>query len=296
MTSGGGPIADQATASAGFREWLTAQWAHRAIAFTVEVEGARLAGHTWNADATHLPGLVLVHGFRAHSHWWDHIAPSFLDTHRVVAFDLSGMGDSTHRPDYARSQHGREIIAVAEACNIAQPVVVAHSYGGLVAMVAARARPDAFGRLIAIDSAIPFAGARHLIREQPRRLYPDRESAISRFRLIPASPFVDRLLARHVAAHAVRESAQGWCWKFDADAARSLNIESDFHESVTDIRVRSDFIHGALSPVVTPERLALVPRVLPMVQRPIAIPLAHHHVLLEQPIALIATVRALLLD
>ena len=98
--------------------WLTTQWAHTPRAFQVEVEGARIACLGWNMDSVFLPGLVLVHGFRAHARWWDHIAPSFTDRYRVVALNLSGMGDSDRREAYSRAQNGREILAVAAACGV----------------------------------------------------------------------------------------------------------------------------------------------------------------------------------
>ena len=35
----------------------------------VLVKGARIAYRGWNIDAP-LPGLLFVHGYGAHSHWW----------------------------------------------------------------------------------------------------------------------------------------------------------------------------------------------------------------------------------
>ena len=58
---------------------------------SIEVDGLRIAYRVWGDES--LPGLILVHGGAAHSGWWDHIAP-LLTSHRVVAPDLSGHGDS----------------------------------------------------------------------------------------------------------------------------------------------------------------------------------------------------------
>ncbi|MEQ9316841.1 MAG: alpha/beta hydrolase, partial [Henriciella sp.] len=50
---------------------------------TVEVEGAELAYQVWGDETK--PGLLLVHGNGAHAHWWDFIAPLFMDDYQVVA-------------------------------------------------------------------------------------------------------------------------------------------------------------------------------------------------------------------
>src|SRR5258705_7067620 len=96
--------------------WLAEQWACTAEERAIELEGAYIAFRGWNLGADALPGIILVHGFRAHARWWDHIAPSLSRRHRVAAIDLSGMGDSGRRSAYSRAQHGREILAVAAAC------------------------------------------------------------------------------------------------------------------------------------------------------------------------------------
>src|SRR3954447_26955423 len=62
----------------------------------VVVDGARITYLLWGGDSDK-PGIVLVHGNGAHAHWWTFIAPFLLEHYRVVALDLSGMGDSGHR-------------------------------------------------------------------------------------------------------------------------------------------------------------------------------------------------------
>src|SRR6059058_1318050 len=83
-------------------------------------------------------GLVFVHGGGAHAHWWTHVAARFAREFRVLAIDLSGHGDSGHRPAYEVEQWTREVMAVAAAGGIAgPPVVVGHSMGGFVTIATA---------------------------------------------------------------------------------------------------------------------------------------------------------------
>ena len=53
------------------------------------VGGGNIHYQHYNADDQGKPGLLFVHGMWAHSHWWDHIAPSFLDHFAVAAIDLA---------------------------------------------------------------------------------------------------------------------------------------------------------------------------------------------------------------
>ncbi|EUA54163.1 alpha/beta hydrolase family protein [Mycobacterium intracellulare 1956] len=59
--------------------------------------------------------MVLIHGGGAHSGWWDHIAPFISRTHRVIALDLSGHGDSGSRANYDLRIWASEVMAAASA-------------------------------------------------------------------------------------------------------------------------------------------------------------------------------------
>ena len=76
-------------------------WFKRAVSTpredrVVEVAGCPIHYLRWGDTAK--PGVLLVSGSGAHAHWWDFIAPYFTDHNCVAAIDLSGMGDSGHRP------------------------------------------------------------------------------------------------------------------------------------------------------------------------------------------------------
>lgn len=282
---------DGATAE---REWLAEQWASPPTEFAAEHDGARLTCRGWNLDAADLPAIVLCHGFRAHARWWDHIGPALAETHRVVAFDFSGMGDSDRRQAYSRELHGREILAVATAAGFDRAIVVAHSYGALCAMIATRLAADRVSRLIVIDSAVPTEEeAAHQIPATPLRIYPDRESAVSRFRLIPPGEWPQPDVLAYIAQHAVRETPDGWTWKFDENAAASLNDE-DYRPKLFGVPVPCDVVYGDRTEIMPPARRAQLAEMAPHSGRAFAIPAAHHHVPIEQPLALVAVLRALL--
>jgi len=282
---------DEATAN-----WLLAQWSVPASEHTVEVEGANITYRGWNLDARNLPGLLLIHGFRAHARWWDHIAPSLARSHRVAAISLSGMGDSDHRPIYSRAQMAREVLAVAADCGFDPVTLVAHSFGAMSAIMAAIAAPERVRRLVIIDTALPTADdIGHHIPVPPMRLYPTRDDAVERFRLIPSGAWPNPLVLTYIAHHSVRQTPEGWTWKFDANAAMSLNAEAhSYRADLFGVTVPTDVIFGAQTEVMNPERRAMAAQIAALCGPPVEIPCSHHHIMIEQPVALVSALSALL--
>ncbi|HRE02625.1 MAG TPA: alpha/beta hydrolase, partial [Ilumatobacteraceae bacterium] len=121
--------------------------------FTTQVGGVPINALTWGQSGKR--GLVFVHGGNAQADWWAHIAPWFADEFRVVALDLSGHGDSGWREQYGLEQWTDEVLAVADAGGIdGPPVVVGHSMGGMVSIVAAARHAERIGGVIVIDSPV----------------------------------------------------------------------------------------------------------------------------------------------
>ena len=167
------------------------------------------------------PGLVLVHGGAAHAHWWSFLAPLLADGWHPVALDLSGHGDSGRREAYSLESWADEVLAVADqAAFPGPPVVVGHSMGGLVAAQAALDHGESLAGVVLVDAPLqrPDPESRRGLRNPALRapsVYPTREEAVARFRLLPAQPVRHRFLLEHVADHSVHEVDGGWTWKFD---------------------------------------------------------------------------------
>ena len=67
-------------------EWFLKNIAERPEECSVNVNGAEIKYFIWG-DKTKKP-LLLLHGYNAHSFWWDHIAPSLTENHCVVGLDF----------------------------------------------------------------------------------------------------------------------------------------------------------------------------------------------------------------
>ena len=184
----------------------------------VAVDGVDICHRVWGDPSA--PGIVLVHGGAGHLHWWSPISGLLADRYRVVALDLSGHGDSGWRERYDLRRWGAEVMAVADRHISGPPTLVGHSMGG--AVVAAAAVRDG-GRLrsaIVLDAPV-WRDTSEVHQEFAERsfshlrVYPTREAAVGRFRLVPEQPCPNPWFLRHVAEHSVREVADGWTWKFD---------------------------------------------------------------------------------
>jgi pimeloyl-ACP methyl ester carboxylesterase len=294
-------------AAYGGRHPPTPEWFNRAIAHEPErsfvvVDGAKVELLTWGKRGK--PGLFLLHGNGAHADWWRFIAPYFAADWRVAAISPTGMGRSDWRETYTFEGFAREIHATAAAAGLYEadqkPIFVAHSFGATQAYYAAAFHPEWMRALILMDTdfARPPSDAQgelaRLNRSKPYRVQPSIEAALARFRFIPPqgckNPFIADFIARRALKPAPLDGGgQGWTWCFDPLFWNRME-PGDLSQHVGDRDVSAPLLHivgeeSAVKPY-SPwaiERLAAV--------QIIAIPGSEHHVMVDQPLALVAALR-----
>lgn len=277
------------------------KWFRDALAAAVEehvvrVRGCAVAVRSWGQRD--LPGLVLVHGGAAHGRWWDHVAPFLAVDHRVVALDLSGHGDSERRAEYDMTTWAAEVTAVArDAGFTGPPVIVGHSMGGWVTMTAARAEAASVAGVVVLDT--PFRqqtpedqAARARKAFGPLRVYPELAEAVTHFRTIPDQADSLPYVIDHVARTSLRQVEGGWSWKFDPRMFARTNPGLDLLSSIQCRAAVFRSEHGLVSTDMASQIYELLGRAAPVVE----IPLAGHHVMLDQPLALVTALRTLLAD
>lgn len=278
------------------RAWFDQTLRAQPVSCFTEVQGCQVHYLAWNADARDKPALMLIHGYRAHARWWSFIAPFFTDAYRVVALDLSGMGDSGRREHYDGQVFVDDILGVVDDAGLSPVILIGHSFGGGRALQACLQAPERISRAIVIDSYLLSGDEPRPNVPLPRTVaqpYPSMEQALKRFRLTPDQPAGPTWLSDYVARHSLRRVAGGWDWKFD----RSLPRVASARDAVLDlsqVSVPVDFVLGEGSAVVSPEHAARMVAALPQARGPVVIPQAFHHIMMTQPLALIATLRALL--
>jgi pimeloyl-ACP methyl ester carboxylesterase len=275
------------------------EWFLRATAVTPEehcitIEGKRLEVLSWGEIG--FPGLLLLHGNMAHARWWSFIAPFFANRFRVVAFSFSGMGRSDWAPSYSIEGYAAEAIGVAETLELANTgdfSVVGHSAGGGAAAVLAALSGDHLRRAIFIDSLIiPEGPPLSSADVRPRRVYRSIEDAVAHFRLVPAQPRTNELIIDWIARQSLQLVDGGWSWAFDPALPGRFSARKAW-DYVARAACPLTFLNGALSALTGVERLAPLRERLPD-SAFVEIPEAHHHVMIDQPLALVAALSAIL--
>ena len=258
----------------------------------VDVEDCTIHYQKWSGEKPQLPGLIFVHGHGANAHWWDFIAPAFLQHYQVVALDVSGAGDSGHRSAYTTKTFVAEILAVIEDAGFDNRCVLAgHSFGGRMVRFAAHSHPNTFAGVILIDSAIILPGRNNgfnipQLPERPTRFYTSKEQAARRFRLRPPQPCENKFIVDYIAQHSVKEQQQGWCWKLDQRVFSKMadlgSEEMSPGEMIKNIQCPVAIIYGKQSrfygeTIVTYVDSLLAGGNIWVIEN------AHHHVFLDQP-------------
>jgi len=99
------------------------------------------------------PVLVFVHGWSCDRSYWRAQTDHFAASHRVVAVDLGGHGESgLGRKDWTMNAFGGDVRAVVEALGLRKVVLVGHSMGGHVIAEAAQIMPDRVAALVLVDT------------------------------------------------------------------------------------------------------------------------------------------------
>ncbi|HWA92946.1 MAG TPA: alpha/beta hydrolase [Rhizomicrobium sp.] len=281
------------------------KWFHEAVAMVPEsnhvmVDGARIHYSRWGDRAR--PGLLLVHGNAAHAHWWDFIAPMLARDYNVAAIDLSGMGDSEWRREYSMEKFAREEVAVCEDAGMfvptEPPIIVGHSFGGFVTILAGALYGERLSGTVIVDSPVnppDRQGGPPDRPIKPHHVYPTLAAALARFRLMPPQTAENLYLVDWVGRRSLKEVEGGFTWKFDPAIWRRFSI-GDTASRLRETKCRIAVFRGEHSVLLPPEigeyMFNLLGRAAPMVE----IPQAQHHIMLDQPLALVAALRALLAD
>ena len=289
--------------------WFSAALAKAPERIEVPVQGAAIEVLLWGEAGK--PGLLLLHGNQAHADWWSFIAPFFAAEYRVAAMSWSGMGGSGWRQNYSMDCFVAEIDAVAEAAGLfasaCAPVVVAHSFGSFPALAYAAEHGRKLRGLVSIDSPVlspeqrEAMGRRRRVGEnlQPHRVYPSLAAALARFRFLPAQPCENLYIVDHIARTSLKAmpwdhpQAGGWTWRFDPFLWRDLKMP-DPTRHMAAVQCPVAIIRGGDSALFDDAVLACMREVVPRGTPIFDIPAAHHHVMVDQPLALVSALRGLL--
>ena len=289
------------------------KWFDQAIAMprkegTVDVDGCPIFYMEWGDPAS--PGIIMVPGLIATLRCFSFIAPLLSRDYHVVAFDLSGQGDSGVREDYPESARAAEVLSVAEHTglfnNDEKPLIIAHSYGATIAFAAIEAASRRFGGIIILEmmtlrsEQIEAFRSGNAVRgdAKPHRVYPDLETAMGAYKLGPVQPCENEYLLQYSARHSLREVEGGWAWKYSpnlyANDYRTNEWWAQQPIRLVQVPGRKAIIYGGLSPLFSQDSIDYLCELggsdIPIIE----LPEAYHQMMLDQPLALTSALRAIL--
>jgi pimeloyl-ACP methyl ester carboxylesterase len=299
----GGEAASAPLAPFGGEPPPAPEWFQRTLACEPERSLVRIGGANiellgWGERSR--PGLLFLHGHAAHADVWRFIAPFFAGYCRVGALSWSGMGGSDWRADYHVDQWVEELVEGAAVLGLfdadVAPAVVAHSAGAKPAVINAARHGNRFSGLIVADSGVslppPPPARRDTDRRRSHRIYPTLQEALSRFRFGPVQPCENLYIADRIARDSLKPVDGGWTWRFDPGLWPWAASEEAW-DALAHPKCPLAFVVGQRSAVVARSATAVrsqAPRGTPY----IVLPEAHHHLMVDQPLAFVATLKAML--
>ncbi len=241
------------------------------------------------------PSILFLHGGSAHAHWWDFVAPALASDYHPLALDQRGHGDSQWAAQWAYGSlhYVADLAAVISGWDYGAPVIVGHSMGGHNAMLYAAAEHASIRGLVVVDStpdypqrAVDFLRS---VAERPARRYDSLAEAVRNFRLLPRETKAAPEVLLHVAQLTFRGDGDGK-WTHKLDRRTMIREPLDVWGLLPEIKCPTLIVKVRESPLLD---LGIARRMAESMPDGHLVEVAnsHHHVMLDNPAALIAVLR-----
>lgn len=206
---------------------------------------SRLHVHTWGDAGA--PAVVCLHGVTSSGRHFESLAERLAPTHRVLAPDLLGHGDSQREPPWRLEDHVDAVEAsVGEAA-----IWVGHSFGGRIAFEHAARRPGAVERLVLLDPAIllpPHVALWAAENARRERVYESFATAIDRRYEESQLHDAPRTLVESELRNHMVEDEDGWRYRYSqASVVTAYSEMATPPPAFADVRVPTLLVLGAES-------------------------------------------------
>jgi pimeloyl-ACP methyl ester carboxylesterase len=125
----------------------------------VPVSGGTLAAFALAGSASKAPAVLAIHGITANSQAWLAVSRELRSQANLIAVDLRGRGASRALPaPYGLAAHAADMLAVLDALELEQAVVVGHSLGAYIAAALAVEHPERVRALVLVDGGLKIPG------------------------------------------------------------------------------------------------------------------------------------------
>ncbi len=199
------------------------------------------------------PTIVMLHGGGSNAHWWDHIAPSFVDRFHLVALDFRGHGISDYPDELVVGAFNFDLEQLLDHLGTEEVILLGHSMGCHVAVDHASRHP-ATRALALIDisrGSTKTTRRRSRLALRMRGSYASKADAIERFQFLPGAANASEALRLEIARHSVRLESDGrYSYCFDP---RWFTIESRPPPDLSKITCPTLVIRGEDSAILSQE-------------------------------------------
>jgi pimeloyl-ACP methyl ester carboxylesterase len=111
-----------------------------------------LATHEWAGRG---PAIVAVHGLTSNHAVWYPIADALGGSHRLLAYDLRGRGDSEKPPKGGSlAEHAADLLGLLDHFGIPRAIVMGHSLGAHIGVRFATLHGDRVDKLVLFDGGL----------------------------------------------------------------------------------------------------------------------------------------------
>jgi len=241
------------------------------------------------------PPMLFIHGGSAHAHWWDFVAPEFVDKFHVLALDQRGHGESQWPRDwqYSSLDYVSDLEVIIDNWQYGPPVLIGHSMGAHNVLVYASRNSKKLRAMVAIDTPPDYSRlAVEFLRTyavKPPRRFESLEEAVRSFKVLPRETLAKKEVLEHIARQTYRRLEDG-SWTHKLDRRTLIREPLQVWDQLPQIECPVLIVKVTRSPVLNLEAARRMVAILPKGSLD-EIGDSFHHVMLDNPVALIASLK-----
>ena len=245
------------------------------------------------------PAMVLLHGLTGHARMWDAFARAMAASHRIIALDQRGHGDTEwpQPPAYESADFVGDLRAFVDARGVERFTLIGLSMGAHNALAFAIRYPELVERLVSVDvpPTIRLPRDRQALvgSDSARAGFESVEAAFAAER--PVYPFSSEEVVKHRVRHNLKQREDGrWVWKHSPDVALHWNPE-DLGKAIRAIHCPTLILRGGESEVLSPEIAARTANSIPRAKL-VTVEGSGHSIPMDRPVDFEREVRKFLAD
>ena len=233
--------------------------------------------------------VIMLHGNHAHAHWFQFIGAMLSHKYHFVVMSFSGMGESDWRSSYERDTFVEDVWGVVNATDMKDPIVVGHSFGGMVSLATGAKYGEFMKGLLLVDFVV-YPPEQHeewfqnRPKSRPPQIRENKEDFTRRFRLMPPQECVNQYLIDFISDRSIRKTEDGWSWTFDPSTYDTLRVGADHADMLANLKCPVGFFYGENTVEFNSKSgVSGMKDLMPQGSPIVALENAQHHLMLDRP-------------